>query len=434
MRWIIPATGVFALSFATLTAQEKAPAKPGAEPLERLIEKLSSRDYKTREAASHSLESFGFESLPKLRAALGVATNAEARKRLAAAVQNLERAQILSPKRLTIKLTDRPLSEAIREIKKQTGYPIFNQSGNNPNVTLDMQNATFWEVMDRLCLIGGFTTYYNDGQGLVLSYNDYFMPCVAYRGPFKVVANSFNYNKNINFGPIPRNPINHQIRNESLTFSFTLHAEPKLPIMSVGQPRVLEAVDENGVSMAPQQAAHQVYYQGYGGYKTLIHGSSVNLLWPNKDAHVVKRMRIVLPVTLLSEQRAEITIENLLKVKEQKFTGQNAELLIHEVKEIGNKTQYQVRLTARNTTPNASQDYSWANSVPQRLEVLDAKGQKLYSQGYSYENSSPSHMQATFSFATNGDSKIGPPAELVFNHWSLMSHQVEFEFKDLQLP
>ena len=434
MRWIIPAAGLLAMSFATLTAQEKPPPNSAAQPLEKLIQNLGSRDYKTREAASHALESCGFESLPRIRKALDATTNAEARKRLTALVQNLERAEILSPKRLTINLIDRPLAQALKEITKQTGYPIVNQSGNNPNVTLEMRNATFWEVLDRLCLVGGFTVYYNEGQGLVLSYNDYFTPCIAYRGPFKVVANNFSYNKTMSFGPIPRNPVNHQSRTESLTFSFTLHSEPKLPIMSVGVPRVLEAVDENGVSMAPQQSPHEVSYHSYSGYRTLIHGSSVSLNWPNKEAHLVKRLRIVLPVTLLSQQKPDISVENLLKIKEQKFTGSSAELQIHEVKETNNKTQYQIRLTARNTMPNASQDYSWANSVPQRVEVLDAKGHKLYSQGYSYENSSPSHMQATFSFGTNGDAAIGPPVKLVFNHWSMMSHQIEFEFKDLQLP
>jgi hypothetical protein len=434
MRWIIPAGGLFALSLASVMGQEKAAPKPAAGSVEQLIEKLGNRDYKTRESAGRALELCGFESLPKFRQALASTSSAEVRKRLAALIQNLERAQILSPTRLTLKLVDRPVADVIKEIIKQTGYPILNQSGNNPRVTLEMQNATFWEVLDRLCLIGGYTVYYNEGQGLVLSYNDYFTPCVTYRGPFKVVANNFNYNKTINFSPIPRNPANHQLRNESLTFSFTLHSEPKLPIMNVGTPRVLEALDENGGSLAPQQGSHETNYQIYSSYKTLMHGGSVSLMWPNKNAHIVKRLRIVLPVTLLSDQKPEITVSDLMKVKNAKFTGSNAELQIHEAKETRKNSTYEVKLTVRNTKPNASQDYSWANSIPQRIEAFDAKGNRLFSHGYSYESSSQGHMQATFMFSTNGDANIGPPARLIYNHWGMMSHQVEFEFKDLQLP
>ena len=73
-----------------------------------------------------------------------------------------------------------------------------------------------------------------------------------------------------------------------------------------------------------------------------------------------------------------------MKVKNAKFTGQDAELQIHETKETWKNSNYEVKLTVRNTKPNASQDYSWANSVPQRIEVYDAKGiqQDEYFQGH----------------------------------------------------
>lgn len=436
MRWMVVAVALLPFAFTSLNVQanEKSPSKAASEPLAKIIEKLGSRDYKTRETAAKAIESLGIESLPQLRKALAASTSAEIRKRLSSLVQALERAEILSPKRLTLQMADRPVSDIVNEIKKQTGYPIQNLSGMNPRITLQMRNATFWEVMDRLCLLGGFTVYYNEGQGLVLSYNDYFTPCVAYCGPFKVVANNFSYNKTINFGPLPRNPANHQLRNESLTFSFTVHSEPKLPIMNVGQPRVLEAIDDAGASMAPTNSNQYVTYHNYGGYRTLMHGQQINLLWPNKSARLVKRLRVILPVTLLSEQKPEIVVENLLKVKNAKFTGSNSELQVLEVKETNNKTQFQVKVIARNKMSNAAHDYSWANTVPQRIEVHDAKGNKLFSHGYNYESSSQGSMQATFMFGTNGDPKIGPAAKLVFNHWATMSHDIEFEFKDLALP
>jgi hypothetical protein len=90
-------------------------------------------------------------------------------------------------------------------------------------------------------------------------------------------------------------------------------------------------------------------------------------------------------------------------------------------------------LSVRNTAPNAAQDYTWTNSVHQRIELFDANGNKYISQGYNWENSSPSHVQATFMFGSPG-ATIGPPSKLVYNDWVLMQHQVEFEFRDLALP
>jgi hypothetical protein len=128
-----------------------------------------------------------------------------------------------------------------------------------------------------------------------------------------------------------------------------------------------------------------------------------------------------------------VVVEDVLRVKKGKFTGNTVELQLDEVKET-NKTQYQVKMSVRNLAANAAQDYNWTNSVHQRIELLDAKGNKYYPQGYNWENSSPNHVQATFMFGNNGNATLGPPTRLVYNHWALMQHTVEFEFKNLMLP
>src|SRR5260221_14768025 len=148
---------------------------------------------------------------------------------------------------------------------------------------------------------------------------------------------------------------------------------------------------------------------------------------------MVKRLRCSLPVTLLAEQKPEVIVDDILKVKNKKFTGNTVEVQIDEVKE-QNKTQYHVKMSVRNTAPNAAQDYNWTNSVHQRVELLDAKGNKYHSQGYNWENSSPNHVQATFMFGNNGNATLGPPVRLVYNQWALIQHTIEFEFKNLMLP
>jgi hypothetical protein len=37
-------------------------------------------------------------------------------------------------------------------------------------------------------------------------------------------------------------------------------------------------------------------------------------------------------------------------------------------------------------------------------------------------------------YGTNGDANIGPPTKLIYQHWTMITHQLEFEFKQLPLP
>jgi len=437
MREIIAAIGIGVAVLTPVFADEKPKTAPKPDPIAGLIVNLDSRDYKVREAASRALEARGLEALPSLRSALRTTASAEIRNRLQGIVQNLERIEILSPKRVTLKMNDRTVGEVVREIGRQCGYAMQYQGAANRTVTIELQNATFWEATDQICNLAGLVMYQND-QGLVMYPNDGVWPHVCYRGPFKIVANNFSYNKTMSFGPIQRNPTQNQLRNESLSFAFTLNTEPKLPLMGVGQPKLLEAIDDSGNSMKFDAHVHEAgYASAYAinnvGYRTFQYGLSLNLVWPDKEARLVKRLHCSLPVTLLSQQKPDVVIDDVLKFKGKKFTGSHVEVQIDDVKDQPNKTQYAFKLTVRNTAANANQDYTWTNSVHQRIELFDANGIKYISQGYNWENSSPSHVQATFMFGSTGGT-IGPPARLVYNDWVLMQHQIEFEFRDLPLP
>jgi hypothetical protein len=301
-----------------------------------------------------------------------------------------------------------------------------------------VENATFWEATDQLCNQAGLVLYQNE-QGLVMYPNDGIWPHVCYRGPFKIVANNFSYNKSMSFGPIQRHPNLNQLRSESLSFAFTLNTDPKLPLMGVGQPKLLEAVDDSGNSMRLESTLREVGYASASslnnvGYRTYQYGLSIGLVWPDKEARLVKRLRCSLPVTLLGQQKPDVAIDDVLKMKGKKFSGNSVEVQVDDVKEMPNKTQYHIKLTIRNMAANSAQDYTWTNSVHQRVELFDVNGNRFMAQGYNWENSSPSHVQATFMFGSPSGTTLGPPARLVYNDWVLLQHQIEFEFKDLELP
>jgi len=202
--------------------------------------------------------------------------------------------------------------------------------------------------------------------------------------------------------------------------------------MGVGQPKLLEAIDERGRSMIPAANIHETYYGHGGGYRMYNYTTQVPLLWPDKEARNIKSIKGTVPVTLLADQKPEIVVEDILKVKKQKFTGPHTEIQIDEVKEV-NKTSVQIKMTIRNLNGGPN-DYTWTNSVHQRIELQDAKGNKYFPHGYNWESSNQSSVTATFTYGTNGDANIGPAAKLIYQHWTMIQHQIEFEFKQLPLP
>src|SRR5207237_3849154 len=119
-------------------------------------------------------------------------------------------------------------------------------------------------------------------------------------------------------GGQPRNFAPNQGRSENLQFSFNVMSEPKLPIMSVSQARVLEAVDELGNNMALPSNPHETYYNN-GGYKSFNQSLYVPLAWPNEEAKFVKRVRVSVPLMVLASQKPEISVDDILKVKDKKF-------------------------------------------------------------------------------------------------------------------
>src|SRR5262245_38956584 len=116
-------------------------------PVDKLIEQLGSKDYKAREAANRALEVRGEAALEAMRKAAASTNNPETRRRLDVIVANLDRMLILSPKRITLKVKDRPLQEVVAEIAKQTGYRMQLQGAQQQLVSLDFEKATFWQVL-----------------------------------------------------------------------------------------------------------------------------------------------------------------------------------------------------------------------------------------------------------------------------------------------
>ncbi|HEY1379192.1 MAG TPA: HEAT repeat domain-containing protein [Gemmataceae bacterium] len=420
------------------TARGEGVAAPAAPTVERLIEQLGSPDFKVRESAGKALAARGADILPALKKAAGH-PDPEVRQRLATIIADTERAVMLAPKRVSLHLDGVPLREAVADLARESGYKIEvqNTGGAQPVVHLDADNVPFWEAFDKLCVQGGLVLqqHYDASMGLVLYNQNAVVPFVDYRGPFRLSAAGFHYNRSVNFATLPRTGIANGQRSEQLAFSFNVVAEPKLPLLGLGQPKVTLAVDDLGQSLVPSPLGRGMYesqYGGYYGYRTMVLQTQVQLAGTGGTARTVKVIRGTLPVTILAEQRPEIVVEDVLKVKHKKFEAKDVALDVEEVKEGPGKT-VQVVLTARRSGKDNQYDYTWMNSLQQRVELTDEKGNKYQSHGFNWNNGTPTSVQGTFMFGDPGG-KLGKPARLTYYGWVTAQHQVEFEFHDLPLP
>jgi len=88
---------------------------------------------------------------------------------------------------------------------------------------------------------------------------------------------------------------------------------------------------------------------------------------------------------LLSGTVTEIAVDDPLKAKKKSVAGRTTEMEIESVEEDANqKGTYLVSFTAKKLTPtdpNRNDDYMWSQSIQQRIELTDEKGNKFFCYG-----------------------------------------------------
>jgi hypothetical protein len=441
------------LSLVSLAWGDASARKGTSGPsVEQLIEQLSSKDYQVREKACKAIAGLGKEALPALIKARAN-RDPEVRRRLDEVIPPLERAVALSPRLVTLHMTNKPVGDVINELNKQTGYKILTWPDQQPNVTpvkdkvvysFHFDKLPFWLAMDKICDATGMTlqqNYWGWGGGddaLRLYRQDVYVPFVCYSGPFKVIATSFNYSRNNNFGQLPKNPgAAANQANEFLNVTLQIATEPRMPLLRVGQVKLAVAEDDEGHSMLPRTDVNpnnpfgRMYFGGY--YRGFMQQTQAALVWPSKTSRTVKLLKGAIPVTLLADQTRTVVTDKILASKGKKYKVGDATFQIEDITEMPGK-QYQIKINVTETSKEAQHDYSRIQSVGQRLELQDDKGNKIAAYANATNFMSPSNAQFTIMTQQVGGAKTGPPAKLVYSSWILMDHEVAFEFKNLPLP
>jgi hypothetical protein len=433
LSWVVLLTGLV-LGPGARGNGAADPARP-APAVGQWIEQLGHRDFRVREKASKALEELGPEALPALRKAKDH-PDPEVRRRLGDLIAPLETTLLLAPKRVTLRLAQKPLRAAVAELTKQTGYKIEVYGGNDNNVyNFQIDNLPFWDAIDQVCATCGLVVQHGWGdERLRLYRQEGQTPYIHHAGLFRVVAEGFNHQRGIQFGVARRNLLVPGDRSEHFSFALSIASEPRLPLLALGPVKVSAAADEQNNSLVPAERdgfSAQHFYGYYG--RGLSQQAQVNLAPPTRDARMVRLIRGTIPVTVLVQQKPHITVDNVLGAKGKKFKADNTTLDIEDVRLMPDKS-YQIKLSLNEPRKDNPNDYTWINSIAQRLELRDAKGNKYQSHGTNWSNTSPTSVQGTFMFGSAGNAALGPPAKFIYYTWVSLQHHVAFEFRDLPLP
>lgn len=411
--------------------------------IDQLIALLGHEKFIQRVGAMDGLEKLGPIVLPQLQEAINKPPDPEVRRRLEEVILKLETAGALNPSLINLKVTDKPIRKIVEEIGRQSGYkvelwpPGGNDERDKRTLTLELKDATFWQALQQVCDLGGLNFqdgwYGNDNMTIRLQSGDAIPGFICLEGPFRVVARGMNYFRNMDFATARgNNPLQggEARRTESLTLNMSITVEPRLPLYGVGAATITEALDDLGQSLKPapaqQQAMRQSYYSGYRGYMQHVNVT----LNPMPNGRRIKSLKGTIPVTLIALQRPKIVIDKLGELKNHSVKSGSTTLVIEEATKNGN--QVTLKLNISEAVPRgAQQDYSWVNTVIQRIEVQDEQGAKLQSFSSSW-GMNGNGVQGTFTYG--GNAGAGAPHRLIYYDWITRAHDVPFTFQDLPLP
>jgi hypothetical protein len=150
------------VAFLLLVPAIEAEQAPDGKRLKELITQLGSREFREREEATTKLIAVGASALELLQNATSN-SDAEIRRRASWAIERIERKietdRLLKPKKVHLSYQNTPITEAVADFAKKSGYPIQFEGDRirlaSRKITLDTGEVSFWEALDQFCRVAG---------------------------------------------------------------------------------------------------------------------------------------------------------------------------------------------------------------------------------------------------------------------------------------
>lgn len=289
--------------------------------IDNWIMQLSDRNSKSRAEAGRALEEVGVPALPALERLLGN-PDADTRKLATQVRDRIAVADALTPPLITLSFKDASLDEAIKEFSKRTNHSVryvpmkLGKAREPVKVTLDIENVSFLEALDRFCQATDLTAVSSGFNGWSLFDGKTSGPeALAYAGPIRMLATNLEYSRTVGTHGIDLAIEKLQLR---VSFSCTEHRR----IVGHGVPRIVEAADLEGRSLVTDKADEtsppvrpSLPFSAIGSNSTLA------LQPPDRRGGTLKNLKIVMPIELMVRQQDLIKVADLTKATGKNYTS-----------------------------------------------------------------------------------------------------------------
>ena len=196
----------------------------------------------------------------------------------------------VSASRVTLDMVAAPLDEVLAEIEKQTGNQLkdlreqFGQRAPDRPVTIEIEDAPFWEAVDQVLDEAGLGVYSYAGEQAValVGREPGATPrwaTAAYAGPLRVEAIRVNAARNL-----------RRVSGESLNLQLEVAWEPRLTPIAFSQPLSdVEAENENGIRLSMAQPEQTLNVEvSPGGQATEM---TLPMLLPERKTKLIASLR-----------------------------------------------------------------------------------------------------------------------------------------------
>jgi hypothetical protein len=429
MRWALISCICWAVALAWVVPVGFA---VGAEPIstEELVRRLGSGDFAEREQAAALLRRRGPVVLPALKKAL-TSRIPEVRRRAKELVRILEATLSLRPKLVSLGEDVGQLSDAVKAIRKETGYPlVLDPKVADRAWTHPVQRVPFWEAVatieQKTGLVAGV---YPLEQGIQLKPGKKKAPFSVVNGPFRLEVTGFHEDRDIDF-TVP-GPARYRGRHDHLlTMAVRILAEPPFLLLGVEPGEVEVAVDEHGKPLRKAKATSdeekgvrrlkKVYRQQFE------HHAQVVLRRSSEEAEKIRTLRCAIPVLVVAERKPIVVSENLLKAAGAKCQSGGDTLEISDVSRDDRGTVY---LRFKIPPPRPEVNSYWHD----RVRVEDAMGNPFESNAFG-DGHSGGQYHFSLGYPATSKTTVGPPTRLIVEDWVILRHRITFELKDVPLP
>ena len=439
----------------------------GSDP-SALVRRLGAPKYADREAASAAIERLGPDALPALRAAR-IAPDAEIRSRAFALVDRIENDLMVRPTSVVLDFHDETLVAVLAKLtdRGRANLVLTPRAGElrDRRITLIRpEPASFWEAVDMVAAEGGvelgggipaanFDVKSPGSVALILipSAEGSKPPPVSCSGPFRVSLLNITHNKERNFGgisaiaPAEFGLVPDTVESEQFYAGLQVLVEPRLTVIQRGPPRLTVAEDDLGNSLLPSHAAGAgfVHISAYNQFDTpggVAIQTTLSLKFPDRAGRTIKTLRGVVPVALTARKGDPLVIP-LAEARGKSYHNADATVTVHEVTAGGNLGQTVIELSIRGVPAAELNLNGFAANFPgprggfptqTPFEIVDARGRSLSQWLPSTQLQTPDGWRMTMRVTQTA--ATGPPTHLRFYEFTRVDTDVDFVFRDVDMP